>query len=193
MYVVHVQQSRTPSLVAAFSMYESPARACQVALFDASLTLRLVRCPDRVIVGRELSRMLTAPLFHMDEWHLYQNMYDCLTTSQATTQSLIWCSARCNNRLSFLWKGYHLEKTLGSARFALLLLGLVLLSQSLVIATAYLLSRYMYFMGVRHVWLAVDPTMRSTRTHSCTNGAGMCRERSTSAASGSPGSFARSR
>lgn len=35
MYVAHVQQSRTPSLVAAFSMYESLSRACQVACFGS--------------------------------------------------------------------------------------------------------------------------------------------------------------
>lgn len=110
--------------------------------------------------------MLSAPLFHMDEWHLYQNMCGWLSTSHATTRALMGGSVRCNNRLSCLWKGYHLEKTLGSARFAVLLLGLVLLSQSLVIATAYLLSRYMYFMGVRHFWLVIDSAMRPNRTHS---------------------------
>lgn len=38
------------------------------------LTRWFSRCPDRVVVGRELRRLVVAPFLHQDELELYHNM-----------------------------------------------------------------------------------------------------------------------
>ena len=51
----------------------------------------------RIIHQHDFKRLIMAPFFHLDDWHLYYNM------------------------VSFLWKGQHLERRMGSVYFAYLL------------------------------------------------------------------------
>ena len=52
---------------------------------------------DTILKGYDFKRLALAPFFHLDDWHLYYNM------------------------VSFLWKGLHLERRMGSAYFGYLL------------------------------------------------------------------------
>lgn len=66
------------------------------------------------------------------------NMHMCHSLSEVCTKAA-WLSCAC--RASFLWKGYHLEHKLGSARFAVTVGSLLVLSQVLVVAVAFALTR----------------------------------------------------
>ncbi|CAI5489648.1 unnamed protein product, partial [Closterium sp. Naga37s-1] len=72
--------------------------------------------PALVVQERNWRRLLLSVLFHADDAHLIFNM------------------------VSLLWKGVHLERRLGSPRFAALVAAFALLSQSLHVAAARLLS-----------------------------------------------------
>ncbi|GAB9468427.1 Serine protease family [Globisporangium polare] len=74
-------------------------------------------CPDKIVHDHDVARLFALALLHVDDWHLYHNM------------------------ASFLWKGYHLEHKLGSARFAVATCYLLVLSQVLVVAVSFALTR----------------------------------------------------
>lgn len=66
------------------------------------------------------------------------NMRMCHSLYKVCTKAT-WLSCAC--RASFLWKGYHLEHKLGSARFAVAVGFLLVLSQVLVVVVAFALTR----------------------------------------------------
>ncbi|KAF4033324.1 Rhomboid family [Phytophthora infestans] len=69
-------------------------------------------CPDRVLSHWDLTRIVASGLIHVDDWHLYHNM------------------------VSFLWKGCNLEYKMGSVRFLLTVVYLLVLCHVLVVVVA---------------------------------------------------------
>lgn len=83
-----------------------------------------------ILPHRQWRRLLLAQVEHADDWHLYNNM------------------------VSFLWKAIQLENEMGGARFAYVLVLLLLLTGVIEVALASLLSwasekpRYTYECGI---------------------------------------------
>ncbi|EEY57799.1 serine protease family S54, putative [Phytophthora infestans T30-4] len=73
-------------------------------------------CPDRVLSHWDLTRIVASGLIHVDDWHLYHNM------------------------VSFLWKGCNLEYKMGSVRFLLTVVYLLVLCHVLVVVVALVLA-----------------------------------------------------
>lgn len=68
------------------------------------------------------------------------------------------------HRISFLWKGYHLEGKFGGAKFAMIVGYLLVLSHILVVAVAYSLAVF-FHESVRSA--AGLNRLRQTRTYGC--------------------------
>lgn len=83
-----------------------------------------------VLIHRQWRRLLWSHVEHANDWHLYNNM------------------------VSFLWKAIQLENEMGGARFAYVLVLLLLLTGVIEVALASLLSwasekpRYTYECGI---------------------------------------------
>lgn len=80
------------------------------------------------------------PATWADEYHLYTHM----PAMWADEYHLYY------NVGSFVWKGLQLERQLGSVRFGALVLELLVMSQALIITSAYLLAEFI--PAYRWVW-----------------------------------------
>ncbi|KAI9989570.1 hypothetical protein PInf_019855 [Phytophthora infestans] len=83
-------------------------------------------CPDRVLSHWDLTRIVASGLIHVDDWHLYHNM------------------------VSFLWKGCNLEYKMGSVRFLLTVVYLLVLCHVLVVVVALVLATGFQMPGPLH-------------------------------------------
>ncbi|KAF0688325.1 Aste57867_20037 [Aphanomyces stellatus] len=92
---------------------------------------RYALCPDIVVERLDWKRLVVSAFLHVDEWHLYNNMY---TPSPCHFPTILV------SRASFLWKGVNLEFKLGSERFVQLVGFLLVFSHMLTVAAAYALS-----------------------------------------------------
>lgn len=81
-----------------------------------SVVLSFALCPSNVIANKEIGTVLVAPFIHGEELYLYQSM------------------------VSFLYKGFELERRFGSIGFSLVLIYFIVLTQTLIVFIAHYVS-----------------------------------------------------